>query len=213
MYKCILFDMDGTLVNSYEGIYHSYQWAFEKSGHSFPGEGFVQKAIGLTVPQALERLGKFSEDEIAELTKDYREYYARQGKYEAFPYPGIETLLKKLKKAGCFLGTATLKRTDFAVEMLDTFRLLSFFDAVCGMDEKDTKTKADLIEEGRRLAGASRKETVLIGDSLSDAQGAGMAEVDFLAVTYGFGFQKGSLPEEVKMTADTVDAIEKVLKL
>lgn len=206
MYQCVLFDMDGTLVDSYRGIFHAYEWAFRKMKMKFPGDAFVRKAIGSTPLDAFERLCEMPPQKIQTAAEYYREYYSTRGKKEAKLYPGIPRLLERLRDAGCFLGTATLKRELFAREMLENFSIAGYFHTVCGMDERNTKRKADLIQEGRKLAGASKENTLLVGDSLQDALGAEEAGISFLAVTYGFGFQKGKIPKEIKAAAaaDTV---------
>ena len=134
----------------------------------------------------------------------YREYYDQKGKHEAYVYDGMHACLKQLKLAGCLLGAATLKRETYAKEMLEELRLLPYFDIVRGMDKDDRLSKADLIRRCLKDANCRREEAVLGGDSELDAAGAQEAGVDFLAVTYGFGFQT---PESLKkyrvdMTAD-----------
>lgn len=190
MNLCILFDMDGTLVNSFEGIFHSYEYTFQKLKLPFGGESFVRKAIGLTLPFVFEKLCGMHEKQIPQAIQYYREFYANQGQYECTVYPGMKETLERLRKSGNFLGVATLKKESFAREILRRQGLASLFDCICGMDEKDTRTKTDLIHLCRETARASKEKTILIGDTISDAIGAQNAGVSFLAVTYGFGFQR-----------------------
>ncbi len=215
MYHCILFDMDGTLVNSYEGIYHAYAWAFAQMKLPFQGDTFVKKAIGAPLSFAFEKLYGLNSEQTAQAIRHYRAYYARQGRREAFAYPGIRETLQRLKSTGRFLGTATLKNQQFAQEMLAEFGLLPFFDAVCGADQEGRLTKADLIRAGMRYAGAYPEDTILVGDSVFDAQGAVQVGAAFLAVCYGFGFQSirqaKTLPE-VTMAAQTPAEIARLLR-
>ncbi|MGI6007371.1 MAG: HAD hydrolase-like protein [Ruminococcus sp.] len=189
MYKCVLFDMDGTLVNSFEGIYRAYRTAFEKTGRPFPGAGFVKTAIGAPLPYAFRRLAGFSEQDTNRAVFHYREYYRRKGMKEASAYEGIKDLLKNLKRKNICLGTATLKKEEFAGEMLKYLDLYPFFDVVCGADENDSITKAGLIHRAVAQTGSDPENTLLIGDTVYDAEGAWEAGVNFLAVTYGFGFK------------------------
>ena len=194
MYKCVIFDMDGTLVDSYEGIFNAYRWTMEQMRLPFTGDRLVRKAIGAPLPYVFERLCGMENEQVQQAVGYYRAYYGDKGKQECRVYEGMEETLKELKKAGCFLGVATLKKEGFAKEILETCGLLPYFDAVCGMDDADRLTKAELIERCRQAAGTSREETVLVGDSEFDALGAEQAGVAFLAVTYGFGFREpGSL--------------------
>lgn len=143
MNLCILFDMDGTLVNSFEGIFHSYKYTFQKLKLPFGGESFVRKAIGLTLPFVFEKLCGMHEKQIPQAIQYYREFYADQGQYECTVYPGMKETLERLRKSGNFLGVATLKKESFAREILRRQGLASLFDCICGMDEKDTRTKTE----------------------------------------------------------------------
>lgn len=193
--RCILFDMDGTLVDSYEGIYNAYRWAMEQAGRPFGGHAFVKKAIGAPLMQVMTQLCGMDQAQARQAVGDYRAYYARLGKRQAKAYPGMEETLRRLKEAGCFVGAATLKNEGFAKEILQQLGLAPYFDIVCGMDQDDRLTKAALIRRCMAAAGALAEETVLVGDSAFDAQGAKEAGVKFLAVTYGFGFRQ---PEELQ---------------
>ena len=213
MKRCVLFDMDGTLVDSYSGISASYAWAFRQSGLPFPGDVFVRKAIGAPLPWVFEQLCGMDAARAERAVGYYRSYYAQKGKFGAAVYRGMESTLIRLKQAGCFLGTATLKKEAFALEILERLRLLPLFDLVCGMDERDSLTKAGLLRRCMETLRVLPEETVLVGDSLFDRQGAEEAGVDFLAVTYGFGFRT---PEEQKqlpagMTAASAKEIADIL--
>ncbi len=213
MYKCIVFDMDGTLVDSYEGIFNAYQWASERMGVEFGGATVVRQAIGSPLPYAFQQFWNMNSAQVPRAVAFYRDYYARKGMYQAEVYEGMEDALKRLKEAGYFLGIATLKNESFAKDMLQGQGLLPYFDVVCGMDAGDCATKSDLIQRCMRLANVSSGETVLVGDSAYDAVGAAEAGVDFLAVTYGFGFQNREAAREAgaAMTAETAEEIGRLL--
>lgn len=205
MYKCIVFDMDGTLVNSYQGIERAYRRTFAELGRDFPGEAFVRRAIGAPLPQVFEKMCGMNPEETADAVRAYRAYYDKKGKYEAVVYAGMEETLRTLKAAGLSLGVATLKNKAFAEDILRQGSLFPYFDTVHGMDRDDRFTKADLIRGCMRDTGAAEKETVLVGDSPYDADGAAAAGVAFLAVTYGFGFSDRDKPQAVG-AAWTADA-------
>ena len=190
MYHCILFDMDGTLVNSYEGIFQSYEYTFRELGLPFAGDLFVRDAIGRTLPFVFQTLCGMEPEQSLHAIKIYRDYYARKGQYGAQAYEGMEQTLRTLKKSGKFLGVATLKKEGFAREILARLGLAPLFDSICGMDENDSFSKAQLVDRCRLLSQAPKEETILVGDTLSDAEGAQQAGTAFLAVTYGFGLSR-----------------------
>lgn len=213
MYKCVLFDMDGTLVNSYEGIFNSYQYTMGKMGNNFEGHEFVRNAIGAPLLFVFEKLCEMDKEKALQAVDYYRSYYAKKGKYQVKAYDGIKETLEKLKKSGYIIGTATLKNETFAKEILEELELLSYFDIVCGMDKDNRLTKADIIRLCMKHANTSHNETILVGDSEFDAIGAKEAGIDFLAVTYGFGFkdQKSLKDYNVKMVAENAYDIAKLL--
>ncbi len=204
MAKCVVFDMDGTLVNSFEGIFHAYRWAFQKLGRPFPGEVFVQKAVGAPPKLVFERFCGMDPDTAAQAVGHYRQYYAEKGQYQATVYAGMAEALRSLRDAGCLLGVATLKNEGFARDMLSRLGLLAHFHTVCGMDADDRLTKAALLRRCMQRMKSAPEETVLVGDSAFDLQGAGEAGAAFLPVTYGFGFQSREEREALGGAADRI---------
>lgn len=212
-YSCILFDMDGTLVDSYEGIFHAYEWSLKQMGREFGGEAFVRRAIGAPLLWAFESLCGMERAEAERAAAEYRAYYARKGKRQVRVYAGMKEALRQLREGGLFLAAATLKKEGFAREILEEQGLLPYFGAVCGMDENDSLTKADLIRRGTQAAGCKREETILVGDSAFDAHGANEAGIPLLAVTYGFGFRSRKQAEEsgAALVAETAGEIPALL--
>lgn len=215
MYRCVIFDMDGTLINSYEGIYHAYEWTMRKMNRKFGGEAFVRRAIGAPLPVAFRELAGMNAAETELAVSYYRGYYDEKGKRQAALYDGMEESLRRLCEAGCFIGVATMKKERFAKEILDHLQVRRYFDAVCGADEEDRFTKSDLIERclqtyarkriedgsDEKALEAARREAILVGDTVYDAEGAAQAGIDFLAVTYGFGFREPGALRKVRQAA------------
>lgn len=199
MYKCVLFDMDGTLVNTYQGIFNSYKYAFGKMNLEFQGEKFVGKMIGAPLLSVFKKHVGLSDEQAEQAVSYYREYYSELGKEEAFTYEGIEKSLIQLKDRGVLLGVATLKRETFAKEILHNLNLEQYFDIICGIDERDHMTKADLLKKCMKQLEVSAEETLLVGDSEYDAEGAEEAGVAFMAVLYGFGFKETESMKKNKM--------------
>ncbi len=188
-YKAVIFDFDGTLANTYEGIFNSYTYAAQQLGLEKPTVELVDGAIGASPLEVfLTRFG-LSEEKAMEATQIYRSRYKREGIFEVKLYDGMQQVLEFLNSQDIKIGIATLKLQQFASIMLDHLNIKDLFSDVSGADANDTLTKADIILQSLQNMGIDPSDAVLIGDSKYDAIGAEKAGVDFIAVTYGFGFK------------------------
>lgn len=190
MYRVILFDLDGTLTDSGEGITKSVQYAIEKLGM---GEHLLEELRSFVGPPLMEQFMNFcdiSQERAKEAVKYYRERYSLVGLYENRPYDGIQKLLQNLKEQGYRLGVASSKPEYFVDKILDYFSLNQYFDAVVGSELSGQRTgKAEVVEEALRRLGVSdkRQEVVLVGDRKYDVLGARAMGIDCVAVAYGYG--------------------------
>lgn len=187
MAPCVIFDMDGTLVDSYPGILQSYRYAFGALGLPFPGEGFVRSALGKPLLSVFRVGCGLPGPEAREAVRLYREHYRRRGREMAPLYPGVWEMVGELRRKGYFLGIATLKQEDFARDILTRVGLLPCFAMVQGMDSQDSRTKGEMLRCCRKAAGALPGQTVLVGDSPEDGAAAREAGAAFVAAGYGYG--------------------------
>lgn len=188
-YKCFLFDLDGTLADTFPGIFHSYQYAAKRIGISLPTEEDVGEVIGAPLAEVFRKKFKLSDHMVQNALYHYRDYYAINGLCEVKQYNGMSKMLEILKKKGYLLGVTTLKKENFAKEILKNLGIAEYFDVIIGMDDKDTLQKSQMLKRAMRVLGVSNMETVLVGDSFYDAVGAKEINIDFIATTYGFGFK------------------------
>ena len=190
MYRVILFDLDGTLTDSGEGITKSVQYAIEKLGM---GEYPLEELRSFVGPPLMEQFMNFfhiSQERAKEAVGYYRERYSLVGLYENRPYDGISKLLKELKEQGYLLGVASSKPEYFVDKILQHFSLDSYFDEVVGSELSGQRTsKSEVVEEALRRLGVSdrRQEVVLVGDRKFDVLGARAMGIDCVAVSYGYG--------------------------
>lgn len=190
-YEVVLFDLDGTLIDTSRGIFNSVRYAEQKMGFTPIAEEYLGRFVGPPPVQSYMTNHGASEEEAREATKYHREYGLKHGIYEAEVYPGIPDLLETLKNEGVKLGVCTLKRQDVAEKVLEHFGLLDYFDVVVGIDQQESLTKAGTIDIALQTLQRDDKEhVVLVGDSVYDAEGAAEAGVEFVGVLYGFGLQK-----------------------
>lgn len=187
-YKAIIFDFDGTLANTYEGIFNSYVFAAQCMDLPCPTKELVDGAIGASLRDVfIDRFG-LDQEKANTAVEYYRTRYAREGIHEVELYPGMKEFLEKAYEDGMKLGVATLKLEAFAVEMLEYMGVGHLFECIKGIDPLSKHNKKTILLECLKEMGIDKEEAVLIGDSSFDEIGAREAGVDFIAVTYGFGF-------------------------
>ena len=190
MYKAVMFDLDGTLTESGEGITKSVQYALEKIGKPEPDLEKLRVFVG---PPLLEQFMKYAdvdEETAAQAVAYYRERYSVTGIYENKVYPGIGELLQELKRKGYLLAVASSKPENYVNQVLDHFELTGYFDVITGSEMNGNRTrKAQVIEETLRRLNLSdhRVQVLMVGDKEHDVFGAREAGVACVAVSYGYG--------------------------
>ncbi len=209
MSKTVIFDMDGTLADTSIGIVNCYRYALSELDLPSPSSDDVLiDLIGGPLVSNFMRGFGLSEKDAVIATKIYRERYSEIGYSEAKLYPGIKNLLELLKSQGYLMGIATLKAERFATEMLKRFGISEYFDSVCGVTDSDI-SKGKLIARCLDELGIESSDAVYIGDSENDAIGASQNGINFIAVTYGFGFDKNSCYKEYNVVyiSDDVESL------
>lgn len=189
MKKAILFDLDGTLLDSTEGVLESAAHAARQLGLPELSHDTMLKFVGPPIQDSFKihyGLGEESAQKAAEL---FRSYYKEKSLLKAVPYPGLIETLALLQRMGCTLGVATYKREDYALTILDHFGIAPFCRSMHGADNFNKLSKADIVNLCLNELGAARKDSVLVGDTAHDAKGASLAGIDFIGVTFGFGFK------------------------
>ena len=187
-YKLVIFDFDGTLADTSEGILNCHKHALVSMGRTEPTDEELAGIIGGQLLTTYIDRFKFSEEDAVEAVKIYRDRYAEKGIFEFKMYDGMADTLRELRRRGYKTAIATLKAERFAKLMMKNQELDSLFDIIHGVDEQDKLTKTALVDMCVSEAGVKNHEAILVGDSMSDANGAEKSDVDMLAVTYGFGF-------------------------
>lgn len=188
-YHTLLFDLDGTITDSSEGITNSVMYALEKFGIVETDREKLCQFIGPPLSDSFQKYYQFSEEKALEAIFCYREYYADKGLYENRVYEGLEETLKGLKKAGKRLIVATSKPEVYARRIMDYFELTPYFDYIAGMElDGGRGSKAEVIEYALDVCKMKDKTKVLmVGDRRHDVEGAHRVGIDCLGVLYGFG--------------------------
>lgn len=186
-YKAILFDLDGTLTCSGDGILYSVREAFAQMNKPLPPIEELRRFIGPPLADSMKRCG-FTPEESKQGIVLYKKSYAEKGMYMNSVYEGIPQVLETLRSQGYLLATATTKMNAFAIKVMDYFSLTEHFDFIGAASADDTrKSKAQVISYTLENMKIAPDETVLVGDTIYDAQGAVDTGCDFIGVTYGYG--------------------------
>lgn len=208
MYKAILFDLDGTLTESGEGITKSVQYALEKLGRPEPDLNKLMVFVGPPLMEQFMLYAGFDEETARQAVTLYRERYSVTGIYENRPYPGVEDMLKELRGKGYILAVSSSKPEHFVNKVLEHFNLTHYFHEIVGSEMNGTRTKkGDVIEETlRRLNMQNHRDQVLmVGDKEHDVLGAREAGLECVAVSYGYGTMEeleGSKPLKIVESVD-----------
>ena len=194
--RYILFDLDGTLTDSYEGIKNAFVYALNKMGIE-PRPDTFRKCIGPPVAESFKSFYSLSPEEAERGTLIFREYYGVTGAFENKVYPEIETVLKTLNAHDKRLMVATAKPEVMAEKVLEHFNLRDYFCFVAGVtndllsqqEEASRRTsKEDVISHIlKENAIHDYENTVMIGDRGSDMLAAKKLGLQTIGVTYGYG--------------------------
>ncbi len=182
----VLFDLDGTLTQSEEGIWNCAKYALEKMGYPEPDAATLRKFIGPPLIWSFTELIGMSEEKAWQAQAVYRERYNRIGLLENRVYPGIRTVLRTLRKAGFFLGVVTGKPAGPTERILEHFGIRKYFETVhCATD-----ASADKEQLIRAALPADFGEAWMVGDRKFDMDGGLRAGIHTLGVLYGYGSEE-----------------------
>ncbi len=186
MQKAILFDLDGTLTDSGEGIINSVIPALEHYGIAIPSREELRVFVGPPLHDTFLRFG-VPADQLENATKIYRSRYIPIGKFENAPYPGIPELLETLKAQGHKLFVATSKPEPMAVEILEHFDLARYFDRICGASMDTSRSSKEAVIAYLLEQNGSAENMVMVGDTKYDVIGAKAHGIPTIGVSWGYG--------------------------
>lgn len=212
--KTILFDLDGTLSNSKEGITKCAQYALHHFGIQEPDADKLEFFIGPPLTYTFETHYGMDKEKAVEATAKYRERYNVTGIFECHMYEGVEILLSHLKQKGYRIGMASSKPEESCRRILEYFGILKYFDDVTGatMDGRISSKAEVLAEALRRIEEKERNQAVLIGDTRFDVEGAKEVGIPCIGITYGFGSREELEDAGAAAVFDTLEEVEAYLE-
>lgn len=184
--KSILFDLDGTLTDSGEGIINCACLALEHFGITPPDREIMRQFVG---PPLVESFVKFGvpADKAEEAVAVYRSRYIPIGKYENHPYPGVYELLEKLRSQGHRLYVATSKPEEMSVDILNHFDLAKYFTCICGASLDTSRNTKDAVIAYLLEKTGRDDSAVMVGDTAFDVLGAKIHGIPTIGVAWGYG--------------------------
>lgn len=186
--KALIFDFDGTLCDTGEGIKKSAKYALDFFGIDSPEWEELDYFIGPPLLVTFQERFKKSPQEADELVKKFRERYSSTGLYESKLYDGTEKVLAALKNDGVRLGIASSKPQQFIETLLKHFGIIKYFDVVCGVSfQADCESKQSIISRCAEELGCDKENSFVVGDTRFDIDGANENGIRSIGVSWGYG--------------------------
>lgn len=184
--RAILFDLDGTLTDSGEGIINCALLALEHFGLPLPSREEMRVFVGPPLQDSFVKYG-VPADKTDEAIQVYRSRYIPIGKFENHPYPGIPEMLEALVSQGHRLYVATSKPEFMSIEIMEHFDIAKYFTRICGASfDQSRSTKEDVIAYLLQETGEAGN-MIMVGDTKFDILGAKAHGIPAIGVAWGYG--------------------------
>lgn len=210
MKKVVLFDLDGTLTDSSEGIINSVRYMLEKLSLEIPDKATLFSFIGPPLDESLSRLYGLTDSESKKAVEIYREYYSDQGIHQLRVYAGIAEMLEELFP-DYVLAVATSKPEFFAKQIIESAGLMQYFSGVFGADlAGERSNKTDVIAYALKELGED--SGVMVGDRKFDISGAKANQLKSIGVLFGFGDREEMIDAKADQIVATVAELSAAIK-
>lgn len=210
MAKTILFDLDGTLTDSGEGIINCAILALEHYGLPIPSREEMRTFVGPPLHESFIRHG-VPADQADEAIRIYRSRYIPIGAYENTPYPGVRELLETLKSQGHTLYVATSKPEEMSIKILEHFDLAKYFDRICGASMDTSRSSKEAVIAYLIDLNGKADNMVMVGDTKFDIIGAKAHGIPGIGVSWGYGKVDQMQEAGAVAIAESMDALLSLL--
>ena len=211
MKRTVLFDLDGTLTDSGQGIINSAIPALEHFGLPVPSREELRVFVGPPLHETFQRFG-VPADKAEEAIRVYRSRYIPTGMFENTPYPGIKELLETLKKENYTLYVATSKPEEMSVTILERFGLSPYFDRICGASTDTSRSTKDAVIAYLLEQSGAKEDMVMVGDTKYDVLGAKAHGIPAIGVSWGYGSVEEMTDAGAIGIADTMEQLLELIK-
>jgi len=185
-FDLIVFDWDGTLVDSIDWIVHCFQHAADINGCLMPKQQIVKDTIGLSIQNAMKKLFSECDKKTQEqLIACYGQEFFSKHITENDLFTGVHEMLQTFKQKGYLLAVATGKTRSELDKSIHGVGLSDFFDITRSADQTASKPKPDMLEDIIKELAVDKKRAIMVGDSIHDMQMAINAGISSIAVSCG----------------------------
>lgn len=215
MYDIVFFDLDGTILDSAEGIKESAQYALEAIGIKEERDEVLNSFIGPPLFDSFVKNYNLTKEVADRAVEKYRENYNKNGAMMKFKvYSGVENMLKALNDAGCTVCLATAKPKEYAQKMLESIGFTKYFDFINGASFDESKrTKTAVIKDTIESKNYDISKIVMVGDRENDITGAKNCSIASIGVLYGYGSYEELEEAGCKTICKTTeDVVREILK-
>ena len=212
MRKTVLFDLDGTLTDSGEGIINCAALALRHFGLPVPTREEMRVFVGPPLYETFQKFG-VPADKTDEAIQVYRSRYIPTGMFENTPYPGVKGLLETLKNEGYTLYVATSKPEEMSMTLLEKFGLAPYFDRICGASTDTSRSTKDAVIAYLLESSGAKEDMVMVGDTKYDVLGAKAHGIPAIGVSWGYGSVEEMQVAGAVGIADTMEGLLELIKM
>lgn len=211
MYKNFIFDLDGTLINSFDEVIKCFIQAFAKADYPIDKSRLTTDIIGPPLDEIVLNIApelKDNREKLAQLVDYYNLFYDNETDDISVVYDGVYDLLKTLKKDNCRIFMATYKPKASTMRIVKQFNLMDYFEEIYTIDMfGDFITKTRMIETILEKYNLKKEETLMIGDAVSDMTCAKSVGVLAVGALWGYGAQKQNLINRSDIVLNNIEEL------
>ena len=207
--KTILFDLDGTLIDSTEAILESFHSTFDHFANKRPDDSLILAEIGHPLDYMFLALG-VSTEEVWDFVAKYKEHYRKISKAKTFLLPQAREAIEEASKIAR-LGIVTTKTALYSKELLEHLELMHYFEVLIGREDvKNPKPNPEPILKALSKLQSDTSKCWMIGDTCMDIDAAKAANIHSIAVSCGYGSQEQLSKCATIITTNAFEAVASI---